>query len=178
MNEMVSIHFLSAVFVSLFTIVPVLATLRDGECEVCIGVLQKFEKTIPLGTKQFTLEEIEDKFRDFCKTKDGREDRFCFYIGASKDSVAGIMRFFSTEWTKSVPVIKICEKLKNQIGQICELRYEKKIDFKTVDLKKLKVKDLKNILNSWDETCEGCIEKTDFISRIEELKPKYVKEEL
>lgn len=33
MNEMVSIHFLSAVFVSLFTIVPVLATLRDGECE-------------------------------------------------------------------------------------------------------------------------------------------------
>jgi mesencephalic astrocyte-derived neurotrophic factor len=42
-----------------------------------------------------------------------------------------------------------------------------------VDLKKLKVKDLKKILNDWDETCDGCLEKPDFIKRIEELKPKY-----
>lgn len=55
---------------------------------------------------------------------------------------------------------------------------EKVIDLKTVDLKKLRVKDLKNILNEWDETCNGCIEKADFISRIEELKPQYVREEL
>lgn len=54
---------------------------------------------------------------------------------------------------------------------------EKKIDFKTVDLKKLKVKDLKNILNEWDEVCDGCIEKSDFISRIEELKPIHVRDE-
>ena len=42
-----------------------------------------------------------------------------------------------------------------------------------MDLKKLKVRDLKKILNDWDETCEGCLEKPDFIKRIEELKPKY-----
>lgn len=50
---------------------------------------------------------------------------------------------------------------------------EKQIDLEKVDLKKLKVRDLKKILNDWDETCDGCIEKTDFIKRIEELKPKY-----
>jgi len=50
---------------------------------------------------------------------------------------------------------------------------EKQIDLNTVNLKKLKVRDLKKILNDWEETCEGCIEKTDFIKRIEELKPKY-----
>lgn len=50
---------------------------------------------------------------------------------------------------------------------------EKQIDLNTVDLKKLKVRDLKKILNDWEETCEGCIEKTDFIQRIEELKPRY-----
>ncbi len=55
---------------------------------------------------------------------------------------------------------------------------EKSIDVKTVDLKKLKVRDLKKILSDWDETCEDCIEKGDFIKRIEVLKPKYVKEEL
>lgn len=50
---------------------------------------------------------------------------------------------------------------------------DKQIDLSTVDLKKLKVRDLKKILNDWDETCEGCLEKPDFINRIEELKPKY-----
>lgn len=53
---------------------------------------------------------------------------------------------------------------------------EKQIDLSAVDLKKLKVRDLKKILNDWDETCDGCIEKTDYIRRIEELKPKYYKE--
>ena len=81
--------------------------------------------------------------------------------------------------------------------QICELTYEKQIDFSTVDLKKLKVKDLKKILSEWDEVgknlssspnyvwklnpfqeCDGCLEKGDFIKRIEELKPKHVRTEL
>ena len=55
---------------------------------------------------------------------------------------------------------------------------EKQIDLKTVNLKKLKVRDLKKILSDWEETCDDCIEKGDFIKRIESLKPKYVKEEL
>jgi len=55
---------------------------------------------------------------------------------------------------------------------------EKTIDLKTVDLKKLKVRDLKKILSGWDEDCDGCIEKSDFIKRIEALKPKYVRSEL
>lgn len=47
-----------------------------------------------------------------------------------------------------------------------------------MNLGKLKVRDLKKILNDWDENCEGCIEKTDYIKRIEELKPKYTRTEL
>jgi len=55
---------------------------------------------------------------------------------------------------------------------------EKQIDLNNVDLKKLKVRDLKKILNDWDESCDGCLEKSDFIKRIEELKPKYSRSEL
>ena len=40
------------------------------------------------------------------------------------------------------------------------------------------VRDLKKILSDWDEGCDGCLEKGDFIKRIEELKPKYMREEL
>lgn len=40
------------------------------------------------------------------------------------------------------------------------------------------MRDLKKILDNWGEVCDGCLEKTDFIKRIEELKPTHVKEEL
>ena len=55
---------------------------------------------------------------------------------------------------------------------------EKQIDLASVDLKKLKVRDLKKILNDWDEGCDGCLEKSDFIKRIEQLKPKHLREGL
>lgn len=57
--------------------------------------------------------------------------------------------------------------------QICDLRFDVEIDLKTVDLKKLKVRDLKKIINDWGEDCQGCIEKSDFIQKIEELKPSH-----
>jgi hypothetical protein len=45
-------------------------------------------------------------------------------------------------------------------------------------LKKLKVKELKKILENWGENCKGCTEKAEFVAKINELKPKFVKEEL
>ena len=50
---------------------------------------------------------------------------------------------------------------------------DKQIDLRTVDFKKLRVKDLRKILDGWDETCKGCAEKSDFVTRIKELLPKY-----
>lgn len=42
----------------------------------------------------------------------------------------------------------------------------------------MKVRDLKKILDNWGEFCDGCLEKIDYIKRIEELKSTYVKQEL
>lgn len=53
------------------------------------------------------------------------------------------------------------------------LSSDKQIDLSTVDLKKLRVKELKKILDDWDETCKGCAEKSDYIRKINELMPKY-----
>ena len=72
---------------------------------------------------------------------------------------------------------RVAEAKHGNIIEFCFL-IEKQIDLKTIDLKKLKVRDLKKILNDWDETCDGCLEKGDFIKRIEELKPKHIREEL
>lgn len=69
-------------------------------------------------------------------------------------------------------------KLMFQMFLMTNLVTEKQIDLNNVDLKKLKVRDLKKILNDWDESCDGCLEKSDFIKRIEELKPQYTRNEL
>ena len=55
---------------------------------------------------------------------------------------------------------------------------EKQIDIESVDLKKLRVKELKRILNTWDEECRGCAEKSDFITKIQEVKHLHVHTEL
>lgn len=102
----------------------------------------------------------------------------CYYLGGLEESATGILGELSKPLSWSMPADKICEKLKKKDAQICDLRFEKQIDLNTVDLKKLKVRDLKKILNDWDENCDGCLEKTDYIKRIEELKPKYTRTEL
>ncbi|CAH1391072.1 unnamed protein product [Nezara viridula] len=128
---------------------------------------------------------IEEEFKKFCKTTANsnnsaklKENKFCYYLGGLEESATSILRDLSKPLSYSLPIDKLCERLATKVGGICALRYERTIDLKTVDLKKLKVRDLKKILSDWEEDCDGCIEKTDFIKRIESLKPKYLKDEL
>ena len=44
----------------------------------------------------------------------------------------------------------------------------------TVDLKKLRVKELKKILSQWGEDCRGCVEKTEFIDKINTVKFQHI----
>ena len=53
---------------------------------------------------------------------------------------------------------------------------EKQIDLVNANFKKMKVKELKKILAIWSEDCKACSEKSDFISKIESLLPKYAPE--
>ncbi|CDW52673.1 Armet domain containing protein [Trichuris trichiura] len=121
---------------------------------------------------------LEKYIKDRCSSTGGKEHRFCYYIGALPESASYIMNEVVRPLGWSMPPEKVCSRLKEKDGQICELRYDKSIDWKTVDLKKLKVKDLRKILDDWGETCRACSEKSDFIARVEELKPKHVREEL
>lgn len=165
----------------IFTVFTVLCNygccLKKSDCEVCITVVEKFIDSLSSEIKS-NPKLIENEFRKFCETSKAKENRFCYYLGGLEESATGILGELSKPVSWSMPAEKICEKLKKKDSQICDLRYDKTIDLRTVDLKKLKVRDLKKILSDWDEDCEGCIEKTDFIKRIEELKPQYMHQEL
>lgn len=144
---------------------------------VCVSVVTKFSATLDEATRK-DPKQIETQFKEFCKATKGKDNRFCYYLGGLEESATGILGELSRPLSSFLPPQKVCEKLEKKDAQICELRYEKQIDLNAVDLKKLKVRDLKKILSDWDEVCDGCLEKTDFIKRIEELKPKYVRTEL
>ena len=171
MSPLPSLLLLLAVFTSF------VVSLKKGECEVCISVIDRFRQTL---TKEQASDPkaIEKEFVKFCKPLKTKENRFCYFLGGTADAATGILGEMSKPLSWSMPSDKICEKLKKKDRQVCELTYEKQIDFSTVDLKKLKVKDLKKILNDWDETCDGCLEKGDFIKKIEEVKPKHIRSEL
>uniref|UniRef100_M4ACN1 Mesencephalic astrocyte-derived neurotrophic factor n=2 Tax=Xiphophorus maculatus TaxID=8083 RepID=M4ACN1_XIPMA len=145
--------------------------LKEGECEVCVSFLGKFYES--LKDSNANSADIEKELLKSCSDTKGKENRFCYYIGATSDAATKMINEVSKPLSYHVPVDKICEKLKKKDSQICELRYDKQLDLTTVDLKKLKVKDLKKILDEWGESCKGCAEKSDFIRKITELMPKY-----
>ncbi|XP_035678085.1 mesencephalic astrocyte-derived neurotrophic factor homolog [Branchiostoma floridae] len=145
----------------------------DDDCEVCIKFLTRLSDSIPEEDAS-NMDKIEKHLRKACKTAKGKENRFCYYIGATEDAATGIVNEVTKPMSWRKPVNKVCHALKSKDAQICDLKYEKSIDWKTVDLKKLRVKELKKILNDWGEECKGCAEKSDFIKLIETLKPKYV----
>ncbi|KAG1953577.1 mesencephalic astrocyte-derived neurotrophic factor [Pimephales promelas] len=147
--------------------------VHDFCIAVCVGFLQRFYQTLKDGDIKFNSDTIEKHLLKFCKETKGKENRFCYYIGATSDAATKIINEVSKPLSHHVPVDKICEKLKKKDSQICELKYDKQVDLSSVDLKKLKVKDLKKILEEWGESCKGCAEKSDFIRKINELMPKY-----
>uniref|UniRef100_A0A3P8V8P3 Mesencephalic astrocyte-derived neurotrophic factor n=1 Tax=Cynoglossus semilaevis TaxID=244447 RepID=A0A3P8V8P3_CYNSE len=148
------------------------ATLKEGECEVCVTFLGKFYQSLQDNNVKFDSAAIEKAILKMCKDAKGKENRFCYYIGATTDAATKMINEVSRPLSYHVPVEKICEKLKKKDSQICELKYDKQLDLSSVDLKKLKVKDLKKILEEWGESCKGCAEKSDFIRKITELMPK------
>jgi len=49
---------------------------------------------------------------------------------------------------------------------MCELRFEKKIDVKNTDLKKLRVKELRKICDDEGISTKGLVEKDEYINKI------------
>jgi len=161
--------------ISLFFLVlsGIEAKLKEGDCEVCIKFLTKFEKSIEDADRK-DQNVLTKKLKAACNKAGGKENRFCYYVGGTKDAATYILNEITRPLSYFKTVDRICEDLKQKDPQICSLRYDKDIDWKTVNLKKLKVRDLKKILSDWGESCNGCLEKSEFIKKVESVKNQHV----
>jgi mesencephalic astrocyte-derived neurotrophic factor len=138
---------------------------------VCFKMVGKFLEQVDADSAK-NEEEVFKSLRSACKSaRDRKDKRFCYYVGASPDSASSLMRAVAKPLMHHLPADKICSKLRKKDMAICELRYKEPIDLDAVDLKKMRVRQLKDILSEWGEVCAGCAEKRDFVNRINELRP-------
>ncbi|XP_067915682.1 cerebral dopamine neurotrophic factor [Heterodontus francisci] len=152
--------------------------LEPGECEVCIGFLEKFYKYLKAQDVDLTPAMVASELMLMCEHTKGKENRLCYYVGATSDAATKIVNEIARPMSAHVPVLKICEKLKMKDMQICELRYDKKLNLNKAELRKLRVAELKKILDDWGEKCIACLEKIELVNLILELAKKYGSDEV
>lgn len=109
---------------------------------------------------------IEKAMGDYC-AKDGlnsREKKICYYIDPIKRDVA---QPFSLGMTS----LKVCQRINKTNPEICTVKMPlKTANMEKKDLSKLRVKQLKQILADRGIECKGCIEKAEFIKKVEETE--------
>lgn len=148
--------------------------LQENECPVCFTIVDRLHQDVTKDGGALTVDRVSESFLHLCDTasKESVESKFCYYMGGQDVSATRTYKIMAEKMAQNFPTNKICELLEQKDSQICEIREKKPIDLKTVDLKKLKVADLKRILKERGETCEGCFEKSEFYKKVEEIKAR------
>ncbi|VFV25295.1 Hypothetical predicted protein [Lynx pardinus] len=102
---------------------PVLGQEAGADCEVCKEFLNRFYNSLIARGVNFSLDTIEKELVSFCLDVKGKENRLCYYLGATKDAATKILSEVARPMSVHMPATKICEKLKKMDSQICELKY-------------------------------------------------------
>jgi mesencephalic astrocyte-derived neurotrophic factor len=157
-----------AVILALFALsFPCDAKVTVDNCEVCVKFINRLIDQ--MGSTDLSDEKkVEKTFKSMCSKAKDRDERFCYYIGGLETSATYIVNELTKPVSWGMPADKVCERLKSKDSQICDLRYDKAIDLKAVNFNKLKVKDLRKILEMWGEECKGCSEKSEFIRLVKD----------
>merc|ERR1711871_1781269 len=95
----------------------------------------------------------------WCKSAKGKDQTMCYYMGvgdSGQGTAGGVKRDISSSFARGVNGKRLCKRLKKKDAQMCELKYEKKIDLTKVDLNKMRVKQLRKIMDDEGIACVGC----------------------
>lgn len=111
---------------------------------------------------------IEKALGDYCAGALGdlgpREKKVCYYIDPIKRDVA---QPFST----GMPADRVCKRITKSNPEICAVKFPIKTEkLEKKDLSKLRVKQLRSILADRGVECKGCIEKAEFIKKVQDTE--------
>jgi len=137
----------------------------NHKCEVCLKVMTDIHadvKELSNSKDNIAIESLIEKYCSKKNKKAGpRERKLCYYI-------LPIKRTISTPMSFGVPPAGICKKLDRTSAEICAVKYPIKIEANgTTNYKKMRVKQLKQILRERGVSCRGCVDKRQFVKKCE-----------
>ena len=135
---------------------------------VCKSVIGQIDAELTVKERE-NVETVEKKMRTWCDSAKGKDKQMCYYMGvgdAQEGTSGGVKRDISSALTRGINSKRLCGRLKKKDGQMCELKYEKKIDPHTTNFAKLRVKELRKICENEGIDTKGLVEKEEYIKKI------------
>jgi mesencephalic astrocyte-derived neurotrophic factor len=109
---------------------------------------------------------IEAAIGEYCArdTLNAREKKICYYIDPIKRDVA-------QPFSLGMSALKVCQRITKTNPEICTVKLPVKTEsMEKKDISKLRVKQLKQILADRGVECKGCVEKEEFVKRVQETE--------
>jgi len=149
---------------------PTLAKKGDmpETCEVCQAVINGIDQMLTNDDRK-EADKVEKVMQKYCDAAKGKDKTMCYYMGvgdAESGTAGGVKREISASLTRGINAKRLCNRLKSKDAQMCELKYEKKIDIKNTNLNKLRVKELRKICDDEGIDTKGLVEKDEFLKKI------------
>merc|ERR1711998_110231 len=145
-------------------LVAVVCVSTSSAVECNTGVCQKFYNGVYESLTDKDMkdpEKIENKIDKWCKANQMRPfDKMCYYI-------EGVKRKISKDLMTGAPAELACKRYSKADDAICTLKEPRKLD-DNIDLDKMRVKQLRELMQEFGVDCPNCLEKSDMIKRIKE----------
>lgn len=130
-------------------------------------VMQEVKDNMPKADQK-EKPKIEAALGDYCANADGklsaRERKICYYIDPIKRDVAH-------PFSLGMSVDRLCKRINKSNSEICSVKFPVKTEnLEKKDLSKLRVKQLKSILLDRGVECKGCVEKEEFIKKVQDTE--------
>jgi len=141
---------------------------QPEQCEVCQAVITQIDQALTTKDRESAVK-VEKVMQTVCDAAKGKDKTMCYYMGvgdAESGSAGGAKREISASLTRGINAKRLCNRLKTKDAQMCELKYEKKIDIKNTNLNKLRVKELRKICDDEGLDTKGLVEKDEFLKKI------------
>jgi len=140
----------------------------ENECEVCKSVVNAIDALLTPADRKDS-DSVEKVMQKYCNTAKLQDKKMCYYMGigdAESGTAGGVKRDISSSLTRGINSKRLCTRLKKKDAQMCELKYEKKIDPATTNFAKLRVKELRKICDDEGLDTKGLVEKEEYIKKI------------
>merc|ERR1712196_640839 len=96
-------------------------------------------------------EKVFKKMEKVCRTAEGKDKTMCYYMGIQTDkgqgSAGGTKKEIAGMFMRGIEAPRICKRTKKKDMQMCELRYPRKVDLSKIDFAKMRVKDLRKLMD-------------------------------